>query len=157
MARSYALESFELDFFDRAPISYRIDVRIPVSPARAWAELTRQHTLDWCKAITSIEFTAPAPYGVGTTRTAKLARGLATLHEEFFSWTADPDTGRYHNAFRVRDASVPGIRRFGELTEISPAEVGSRLVWAFALELPSSARAVTAFSAPTASSVFKTV
>ncbi|GAC70443.1 SRPBCC family protein [Gordonia soli] len=157
MARTYPLETIDIDFFDTAQITYRIDARIPVSPARAWAELTRQNTLDWCRAITSIEFTSPAPYGVGTTRTAKLAKGLTTLHEHFFLWEEDADAERYRNAFGVLDASVPGTKRFGEYTEIQPADVGSRLIWTFALELPSKAKAVTAFSGPTASTVFKTV
>ena len=157
MARSYPLEAIDLDFFDTAPITYRIDVNLPVSPQRAWAELTRQNTLDWCRAIKSIEFTSPPPYGVGTTRKASLGPGFAGLSEHFFVWDTDETTGNYRNAFHAVTASTPGLRRFGELTEIRPADVGCRLIWLFALELATSAKAVTAFSGPTASTVFKTV
>ncbi|MEE4022316.1 SRPBCC family protein [Gordonia sp. PKS22-38] len=156
MARSYPLESIDLEFFDSAPVTYVIDVNLPVSPARAWAELTRHNTLDWCRAIKSIEFTSPAPYGVGTTRKASLGPGLA-LSEHFFVWDENSETGEYRNAFHAVSASTPGVKRFGELTEIRPADVGCRLVWSFALELSTSAKAVTAFSGPTAASVFKTV
>ncbi len=157
MARSYPLESIDLDFFDNAPVTYRIDAHLPVSPRRAWVELTRQHTLDWCRAIKSIEFVSPPPYGVGTKRKAALGPGFAGLNEHFFVWDENADTGEYRNAFYAENASTPGLKRFGELTEISPAEVGCRLVWSFALELSTSAKAVTAFSGPTAATVFKTV
>ena len=53
--------------------------------------------------------------------------------------------------------TVPGLTRFGELTEVSAADVGCRLVWRFALELNTTARPVKLFSGPTAASVFKTV
>lgn len=158
MARSYVLEPVDdVSFFDNAPVTYRIDVNLPVSPARAWAELTRQNTLDWCRAITSIEFTSPPPYGVGTTRKASLGAGLAGLSEHFFLWTEDAETGYYRNAFHALNASTPGLRRFGELTQVQPADVGCRLIWLFGLELSTSARALTAFSGPTAAKVFGTV
>lgn len=156
MARSYALNSFDLDFFDTAPVSYRIDVHLPVTPERAWAELTRQHTLDWCRAIKGIEFTSPPPYGVGTTRRAKLGLGVA-LSEYFFDWVEEPGEHHYRNAFRGESVTVPGLSRFGELTEVSSADVGCRLVWRFALELATGAKPVRLFNAPTAASVFKTV
>ncbi|MYR06317.1 SRPBCC family protein [Gordonia sp. SID5947] len=155
MARSYPLESIDLDFFESAPVTYRIDVNLPVTPQRAWAEFTRQNTLDWCRAIKSIEFTSPPPYGVGTTRKASL--GVAGLSEHFFVWDEDDAAGEYRNAFYAASASTPGLKRFGELTEVRPAEVGCRLIWSFALELATSAKAVTAFSGPTAATVFKTV
>ncbi|MFT4127816.1 MAG: SRPBCC family protein, partial [Gordonia sp. (in: high G+C Gram-positive bacteria)] len=135
MSRSYPLKPFGPAFFDVAPISYRIDVNIPVSPARAWAELTRQNTLDWCRAIKSIQFTSAAPYGEGTTREAVLAPGFATLSEYFFDWVEDAEAGSYHNAFRVESVTIPGLSRFGEYTEVTPSDIGSRLVWVFALEL----------------------
>lgn len=157
MASNYSLEPFDLDFFDSAPVSFRIDVNIPVSPERAWAELTRQGTLDWCKAIKSIEFTSPPPYGVGTTRRAVLAPAFVTLSEYFFDWTEEPGDGVYHNAFRVESVNVPGLRRFGEYTEVTPAAVGSRLVWSFALELAGPSRALSAFSGPASVPVFKSI
>ena len=160
MARTYTLEPFDLDFFDTAPVSYRIDVNLPVTPARAWAELTRQNTLDWCKAIKSIEFTSAAPYGIGTTRRAQLAPGYATLSEYFFDWTEDPSQDHYRNAFRVESVNVPGMRRFGELTEVRPAEIGCRLIWAFGLELATAApvaKAMNAFSGPASVPVFKSI
>lgn len=157
MARTYVLKSFDIDFFDDAPVRHVIDVRLPVTPARAWAEFTRQGTLDWCRAIKSITFTSPPPYGAGATRRAVLGPGYVTLEEDFFHWTEDADNGKYHNAFRVKRANVPGMRRFGEATQIDPAEVGCRLRWTFALELPTTSKAVAAFSGPASATVYKTI
>ena len=157
MARSYDLEPFDLDFFDEAPVRHVIDVRLPVTAQRAWAEFTRQNTLDWCRAIKKIEFTSSPPYGPGTTRKAVLGPGFVTLAEHFFDWTEDPENTKFHNAFRVESINVPGLRRFGEYTEITPAAVGSRLVWTFALELGPSSRALNAFSNPASTPVFRTI
>lgn len=157
MARRYDLEPFELDFFDAAPISFQIDVNIPVSPQRAWSELTRQNTLDWCKAIKSVRYTSAAPYGVGTTRRTELAPGYLTLAEYFFEWTEDAESGSYRNAFRVETVNLPGMRRFGECTEITPTAVGARLVWTFAVELGGSSRALNAFSSPVSTPVFRAI
>ncbi|MGV9710641.1 SRPBCC family protein [Gordonia sp. NPDC003424] len=156
MPRTYQLDPVtDVSFFDDAPITYRIDVQLPVTPARAWSEFTRQNTLDWCRAIKSIEFTSPAPYGVNTSRQASL--GVAKVSEHFFVWDEDASTGNYRNAFYAESITVPGVKKFGELTEIQPAEVGCRLIWLFALELATSAKAVSVFSGTTAAPVFKTV
>ncbi|MFT4042070.1 MAG: SRPBCC family protein [Gordonia sp. (in: high G+C Gram-positive bacteria)] len=155
MARSYDLEPIGLDFFDTAPVTYTIDVHLPVTPQRAWAELTRQHTLNWCRAIRSVEFLSARPYGVGTTRRVRLGPGV-TLSEYYFDWLDETDNDHYRNAFHVTQASIPGIRGFGELTEVAPAAIGCRLVWRFAAELAASARATALFAGPT-SPVFKSI
>ena len=93
---------------------------------------------------------------MGTTRRAKLGLGVA-LSEYFFDWVEEPGEHHYRNAFRGESVTVPGLSRFGELTEVSSADVGCRLVWRFALELATGAKPVRLFSAPTAASVFKTV
>ncbi|HEY9315953.1 SRPBCC family protein [Williamsia sp.] len=138
MPRSHNLSPFAEDFFDRAPITYRIDTRIPVRPERAWAELTRENTLDWCSEINSIEFTSPEPHGIGTTRSAVLGHGRIKLSERYFIWEADTEASRYRNAFLVTDANIPGLRRFGEYTEVVADGDGSRLRWTFAVELATS-------------------
>ncbi|KQR99958.1 hypothetical protein ASG12_04170 [Williamsia sp. Leaf354] len=124
----------DVSFFHRAPVAYRFTVDLPVTPDVAWAELTRQNTLDWCRMIKKVTFTSPEPHGVGTTRTAELAPGLVKINERFFVWEADAEAGTYRNAFTVVSANVPGLRRFGELTEVVPSGLGSRLTWAFAIE-----------------------
>jgi hypothetical protein len=155
MARRFAMSEFGQEFFDSAPIIYRIDTLIPVSPQRAWAELTNDNTLDWCRAINSVDFTSSKPHGVGTTRTAVLGHGRIRLHERYFLWEDHPEQGHYRNAFQVIEANLPGLRRFGELTEVRPSGAGTHLCWTFAVELATSSKVVhsvlaTAFRVPLA-------
>ena len=154
---AYPLEPFALDFFDIAPVTHRFSVNLPVSPATAWAELTRQNTLDWCRIIKSITFTSPAPYGVGTTRSAELAPGYVKLSEKFFCWDEDPEAGRYRNAFYVEQANVPGLKAFGELTEIEPAPIGCRFTWSFAIELAGVMAKTSKFANPVSAKTFATI
>lgn len=122
-------------FYDDAPVRYVIDVQVPAAPDAVWSEFTRQNTLDWCKVLKKVTYTSPVPYDDATTRTAVLFGGV-TLHEQFFLWEEDPETRRYRHGFYGLDASVPGLKHFGEYTEVTPAAGGgSRIVWKFALQL----------------------
>ncbi|ALG84024.1 SRPBCC family protein [Gordonia phthalatica] len=132
---AFDLEPFDESYFDSAPMTYVIDVNIPVTPEKAWAEFTRQNTLDWCRALKSVRYTSPEPYAVGTTRSVALAPGFITMDERFFLWDEDSSTSTYKHAFHGVRASIPGLKKFGEYTEVSPTDSGSRLVWKFAMEL----------------------
>lgn len=134
-AMAYDLESFDEPFFDTAPMKYTIDVTLPVAPEAAWAEFTRQNTLDWCRALSSVTYTSPEPHHVGTTRSIALAPGLVKMDEVFFVWDEDAATSTFRHAFHGVRANIPGLKKFGEYTEVSPAEHGTRLVWKFAMEL----------------------
>ncbi|GED97167.1 SRPBCC family protein [Gordonia crocea] len=131
----FGLTPFTEPFFDEAPMQYTIDVAVPADPDYVWSEFTRQNTLDWCRALKRVTYTSPQPYGPGTTRTATLTGGV-TLHENFFLWEEDPSAHRYRHAFYVEGASVPGMKQFGELTEVTlGTDGGSHIVWRFALRL----------------------
>ena len=91
MVRRFEMSEFGQEFFDSAPIIYRIDTLIPVSPQRVWAELTNDNTLDWCRAINSVDFISSKPHGVGTTRTAVLGHSRIRLHERYFLWEDHPE------------------------------------------------------------------
>lgn len=135
-ANRFALEPItDESFVDTAPMRYRIDVNLPVSPEYAWSEFTRQNTLDWCRALKHVTYTSARPYTVGTTRSVALAPGLATLDERFFVWDENPDAQTYRHAFHGVRGSMRGLKRFGELTEVSPTEHGCRLIWLFGIEL----------------------
>lgn len=121
-------------FFDAAPLNYTIDVEVPAEPDYVWSEFTRQNTLDWCRALKKVTYTSPEPYDAKTTRTAVLAPGAVTLNEQFFIWDEDPAQHVYRHAFYAKISSVPGLKQFGELTEVTPAPGGgSRIVWKFAM------------------------
>lgn len=157
MANRFALEPItDETFFETAPMNYRIDVTLPVSPEDAWAEFTRQNTLDWCRVLKSVRYTSPEPYGVGTTRSIALAPAFATMEENFFIWDENAQTHTYRHAFHGVRGSMPGVKRFGELTEVSPAEHGCRLVWLFGIDL--SGRALPSWlSSPISNGAFGTV
>lgn len=154
---TYPMEPFELDFFQTAPITHRFSVNLPVSPEQAWAELTRQNTLDWCRVIKSITFTSPAPYGVGTTRRAQLAPGYAQLSERFFCWDENREAGTYRNAFYVEQSNVPSLRRFGELSEVEPSGGGCRFTWSFAIEMGGVMAKTSRFALPITQKTFATL
>lgn len=129
----FALQPITESFFGEAPMRYTIDVEVPAAPDYVWSEFTRQDTLDWCLALKQVTYTSPAPYGPKTTRTAVLAPGLVTINEQFFLWEEDAQTHRYRHAFYGKVCSVPGLKNFGEYTEVTPAGSGSRIIWKFAL------------------------
>ncbi|MFC0314987.1 SRPBCC family protein [Gordonia phosphorivorans] len=153
---AYALESFDEEFFAAAPMRYEIDVNLPVAPGAAWAEFTRQNTLDWCRALRSVTYTSPEPYRPGTTRSVVLAPGFIKMDEIFFLWEEDPATETYRHAFHGVRANIPGLRRFGEYTEVTPAAHGSRLIWRFAMEL-AGAGLPSFLSGPISDGAFSTV
>ncbi len=131
---AFGLESFDEDFFAVAPLGYTIDVNVPASPKQVWAEFTRQNTLDWCRVLHSVTYTSPEPHHVGTTRSIALAPGAVKMNEVFFIWDEDDAAQTYRHAFHGVEANIPGLKRFGELTEVTPAEHGARIVWKFAIE-----------------------
>ncbi|GAB08844.1 hypothetical protein GOARA_021_00810 [Gordonia araii NBRC 100433] len=132
----FALQPITEAFFDDAPVRYVIDVEVPAAPDHVWSEFTRQNTLDWCRALKKVTYTSAEPYDETTTRTAALAPGGVTLHEQFFIWDEDPAAHRYRHAFYAKDSSVPWLKKFGEYTEVTPApDGGSRIVWKFAMQL----------------------
>ncbi len=117
----FALQPITESFFGEAPMRYTIDVEVPAAPDYVWSEFTRQDTLDWCLALKQVTYTSPAPYGPKTTRTAVLAPGLVTINEQFFLWEEDAQAHRYRHAFYGKVCSVPGLKNFGEYTEVTPA------------------------------------
>lgn len=131
----FALAPITESFFDDAPTRYVIDVTVPAAPDHVWSEFARQNTLDWCRALTRVTYTSPEPHGAMTTRTAVLLGGV-TVHEQFFIWDEDPAAHRYRHAFYGKDATVPGLKHFGEYTAVTPADGGgTRIVWKFALQM----------------------
>ncbi|GAB3005642.1 SRPBCC family protein [Saccharothrix stipae] len=122
------LEPFDVDFFDSAPQLHRHVLELPVSPERVWRGLTASNPLWWCRLLSSVEYTSPRPFGVGTTRTAAVL-GVLRLREHFIRW----EEGR-RQSFLVDQANLPVFRRFGEDYLVERADDGCRLTWTFAYE-----------------------
>ncbi|MEU4768639.1 SRPBCC family protein [Actinosynnema sp. NPDC023794] len=122
------LEPFDVDFFDSAPQRRSYVLDLPVSPERVWRGLSASNPLWWCRLLSSVEYSSPRPFGVGTTRTAALL-GVLRLREVFIRW----EEGR-RQSFLVDGANLPVFRRFGEDYLVERSAEGSRLTWTFAYE-----------------------
>ncbi|WP_197289462.1 SRPBCC family protein [Saccharothrix sp. NRRL B-16348] len=122
------LEPFDVDFFDSAPQRRSYVLDLPVSPERVWRGLAASNPLWWCRLLSSVEYTSPRPFGVGTTRTAAVL-GVLRLREVFIRW----EEGR-RQSFLVDRANLPVYRRFGEDYLVERSGEGSRLTWTFAYE-----------------------
>ncbi|MBJ8345439.1 SRPBCC family protein [Antrihabitans sp. YC2-6] len=127
MARWFDLEPCDEDFVATAPYRYVYPIELPVAPEEVWAGLTADQPLKWCKLLSG-GYTSDRPFGVGTTRTVKLAR-LLTLRERFDVW----EEGRRHG-FQVEQMNAPMFRRFAEDYLVEPTPVGCRFTWTFAFE-----------------------
>ncbi len=117
-----------MDFFDSAPERRSYELDLPVSPERVWRGLTASNPLWWCRLLSSVEYTSPRPFGVGTTRTAAVL-GVLRLHEVFFRWE-----DHRRQSFRAERANLPVFRRFGEDYLVERTPDGCRLTWTFAYE-----------------------
>ncbi len=118
-------------FFDSAPLRFQETFEIDQPAAAVWQELTRDNTLDWCRGL-RITWTSPRPYGVGTTRQAKLFGGLlVTVREEYFIWEEG-----HRMAFYVTSAVPPTYRRSAEDYLVEPvSESHCTFTWTLAFEL----------------------
>jgi hypothetical protein len=104
-------------FFDTAPMRFRHEVDLDATPAKVFAIFDDQNSWPkWFKAIHEVEWTSPAPHGVGSTRNATLA--TFTLFERFYCW--EPDR---RCSFYLTGASMPLFHALAEdylLEETAP-------------------------------------
>lgn len=115
-------------FFASAPVRYREVFAIARPAADVWAELVSDEPLGWCREL-SLAWTSPRPFGVGTTREARVL-GALKVQERFFAW----EEGR-RQAFEVTAANVPVFRRLAEDFLVEPAGSGRcTLTWSVGLE-----------------------
>jgi polyketide cyclase/dehydrase/lipid transport protein len=126
----FSLHPVDETFFDSAPFRLCQTLDIPHPAARVWTDLTADSPLGWCRIVRDIKWTSPRPFGVGTTRTARLLGGANVLDERFFLW----EEGRRQSFYAVM-ASMPMFRRLAEdyLIEAT-SESACRLRWTIALE-----------------------
>ncbi|GAB3452059.1 SRPBCC family protein [Actinophytocola sediminis] len=130
MTRWYPLAESDDEFLDRARFRLDHEVVLPAPADRVWQALTADDALvSWARGITGAEWTSPRPFGVGTTRTVTVGRGVAALRERFYRW----ETG-HRMTFTATAASRPGIRRFAEDLVLTPDSASTRLRWIFAVD-----------------------
>ena len=133
----HSLESADASIFSpesgSAPQLYRFPVRLDVPPERVWESLVSDESIAaWPMGpglSITLRWTAPRPFGIGTTREVGLPWRAMTVRERFFRW----DEGKGYS-FYVESANRPGIRRFAEDYAIEPDGTGSRFTWTIAIE-----------------------
>jgi Polyketide cyclase / dehydrase and lipid transport len=117
-------------FLEGAPLRLSEAFEIAQPAARVWEELTADHPLAWCRILRDVSWTSPRPFGVGTTRTARLVGGAGAIRERFFRW----EEGR-RKSFCVVEATAPLFRRFAEDYLVEPESDSScRFEWTIAAE-----------------------
>jgi hypothetical protein len=120
----FRLQPCDVDFYAQAPLRYVGTFDAPRAADAVWAELTRDGTLDWCRALSPVQWTSGRPFGVGTTRRLR-ALGALVLDEQYFEWI---DGER--KSFYVARASLPLFRRFAECYVVEPLGPDrSRFTW----------------------------
>ncbi len=114
MARWFALESADAGFFDAAPHVFRYTKHYDAPPEKVWESLQSDESLSaWGPSVSSLTWTSPRPFGIGTTREVGL--GPTRVHERFFRWD---EGSRY--SFYLYESNAPLFRRFAEDYVIAP-------------------------------------
>ncbi|KGI67756.1 SRPBCC family protein [Mycolicibacterium rufum] len=128
MPRWFALEPADAAFLDSAPHVFRYEKHYDAAPEQVWESLQSDASLsEWGSTVTSLTWTSPRPFGIGTTRTVAL--GPAQVHERFFRW----DEGSGYS-FYVYESNAPLFRRFAEDYRVEPDGTGTRFTWVVAIE-----------------------
>jgi hypothetical protein len=118
------LEPVDETYFDRAPQRFTHTWSIAQPAEAVWGELVGERPLHWCRGL-SIRWTSPRPFGVGTTRQAKVLGGVLTGQEHFFLWQ---DGHRY--AFYFTIANLPVFTSVAEDYAVEPEGADRcRLTW----------------------------
>lgn len=122
-------QKVDLDWLPRAPQRFSNDVDIALSPDELFGVLARADTWPrWASVIRHVEYTTPAPHGVGTTRVVRMAGGMVG-DEEFLVW----EPGR-QLAFRFNSSGTKTLRAFLENYRLEPVAGGTRLTWELGMD-----------------------
>jgi uncharacterized protein YndB with AHSA1/START domain len=126
----FETERFDLSYYDHAPVKFRYEVELPVTPAVLFDVFEDPTSWPrWAPGIGSVEWTSAKPYAVGTTRTVRFWGGME-VYEEFLAY----ERGK-HMAFRFNGASQLVFAAFGEQYTVTDLGDGRcRLVWQVSYE-----------------------
>lgn len=126
----FSLEPVDESFFSTAPFQLRETFRIARPAAEVWAQLTQEGTLHWCRLVSSVDWTSPRPFGVGTTRTVSALGGQNVMDERYFVW----EEGR-RKAFCGVKGNLPLFKRFAEDYVVEPTGASScAFTWTVAID-----------------------
>lgn len=130
MAKKYPCTVVDMTFFDSAPFRYVAEVVIKSSAEKVFASFEDADDWPrWAMPIQKVEWTAPQPFGVGTTRSVYMMGGL-TGYEEFIAW----ERGR-EMAFCFTHGSKDNIKSFAERYQVDVVDAEHcRVRWTMAME-----------------------
>src|SRR3954468_24891884 len=142
--KRYDCEPVTDDFIDTAPARYVNAVVVDASPAEIWTALEEAAAWPrWATPIKKVEWTSPAPFGVGTTRTVTMV-GRMIVDEEFIAW--EPGT---RMAFRFNTASMNGVSAFAERYPLEPVTPSStRVTWTMAMAPRGASKVIVSLTKP---------
>ena len=126
----YPCRPVGIEFCDTARHRFVTEVVVRATPEQIFEVFENPDSwVVWALPIRRVEWTSPPPFGVGTTRTVTMTRGLVGK-EEFIAW----ERGR-RMAFRFTGASMDAITAFAEDYRLSDAGGGrTRVRWVMAME-----------------------
>ena len=137
------------DFLSTASQRYSKSWVIEQPAAAVWSELAGDKPLHWCRAL-DIDWTSTRPFGVGTTRRAKVLGGVLQVQEKFFLW----DEGERY-AFHGTDINLPLFRSLAEDYRVEPVDSGRcTFMWTIAFEPTTLGRLGGALNGPLFASFF---
>lgn len=130
-AKRYPMENTDASFYNTAPVRFDTSIDIPVSAKTVWKILEDGPSwAQWAGVIDDVEWTSPKPFGLGTTRTVTMAKGMMTGWETFIAW----DAGR-RMGFCFTEATMDGIARFAEDWHVTETGASScRVQWIMCME-----------------------
>lgn len=137
------------EFLATAPKRYSQRWIIDQPSAAVWSELTGEKPLHWCRAL-DIGWTSARPFGVGTTRQAKVLGGVLQVQERFFLW----DEGQRY-AFHGTGINLPLFQKLAEDYRVEPLDANRcAFTWTIAFEPTALGRAGGALNGPLFNSFF---
>jgi len=116
------------DFLKSAPFRYSYPIDLTVPAEQVWDGLCADRPLSWVRGL-DIHWTSPRPFGVASTRVAKVALGALCIQERYFIW----EEGQ-RNAFYAVRTNLPVFARFAEDYLVEPTPTGCLFTWTFAFE-----------------------
>lgn len=129
--KRYPMEATDASFYDTAPARFDNSIDISLPASSVWKILEDDHSWTvWAGVIDKVEWTSPKPFGLGTTRTVTMAKGLMIGWEKFIAWDAGKRMG-----FCFTEATMDGVARFAEDWYVTAKEDGTcRVRWIMCME-----------------------
>jgi len=129
VAKKYPCKTVDMTFFDTAPFRYVAEVVVRASAADVFSSFENADDWPrWAMPILNVEWTAPQPFGIGTTRTVTMVGNLVG-YEEFIAW----ERGR-EMAFCFTHASEDNIESFAERYQVEELDSSTcKVKWTMAM------------------------